>query len=32
MANEANLCTEESWIMKTTNGGGSGSAFSKFPV
>ena len=35
MANETNLCTEESWTVRTRNGGGSGwcgSAFSKFPA
>ena len=35
MANETNLCAEESWVERTRNGGGSGwcgSAFSKFLV
>ena len=31
MGNEANLCAEESWAVRTRNGGGSNSAFSKFP-
>ena len=30
VANETNLCAEESWVVRTRNGGGS--AFSKFPV
>ena len=35
MANEANLCAEESWTVRTRNGGGTGwcgSAFPKFPA
>ena len=35
MVNETNLCVEESWAMRTRNGGGSGwcgTAISKFPV
>ena len=35
MANETNLCTEQSWAVTTRNGGGSGwcgNTFSKFPV
>ena len=35
MDNETNLCAEESWAVRTRNGGGSswcGCAFSKFPV
>ena len=34
MANEANLCMEESWTVRTKNdsGRGCGSVFSKLPV